>query len=128
MLGHLPQRNLDFLRKLSAQKRTFLLSNTNDIHIRQFFKDFEADHGTRAVAWEALFERAHYSFLMGMRKPEPRIYQALVEQHGLTPSRTVFIDDNAENVSAALKLGFQAVRHPTNDPLPERFSWDEGSN
>ena len=39
-------------------------------------------------------------------KPEPRIYEILLERYGLTPSETLFIDDGQKNVDAAQRLGF----------------------
>ena len=39
-------------------------------------------------------------------KPEPRIYEILLERYDLTPSETLFIDDGQKNVDAAQRLGF----------------------
>ena len=39
-------------------------------------------------------------------KPEPRIYEILLERYGLPPSETLFIDDGQKNVDAAQRLGF----------------------
>lgn len=41
-------------------------------------------------------------------KPDPRIFEILIERAGLTPSRTAFVDDSAANVEAARRLGFRA--------------------
>lgn len=38
-------------------------------------------------------------------KPEPRIYEILLERYNLTPSETIFIDDRAVNLEAAQKFG-----------------------
>ena len=38
-------------------------------------------------------------------KPEPRIYEILLERYGLTPSETLFIDDREMNIEAAAALG-----------------------
>ncbi len=121
LLGHVPAKNVTFLRWLSKQKRTFLLSNTNEIHLRQFLKDYEQDHPQEAE-FGALFERAYYSHEMGFRKPEQRIYEQLLVEHRLKPERTLFLDDNAHNIEGARQLGIQAEFHPTNTGLPERFS------
>ncbi|MEQ8815480.1 MAG: HAD family phosphatase [Thalassobaculum sp.] len=44
----------------------------------------------------------------GVVKPDPRIYEILIERASLTPARTAFVDDSAANIEAAEKLGFQA--------------------
>jgi 2-haloacid dehalogenase len=46
----------------------------------------------------------------GMKKPDPRIYDLLIERFGLTPARTLFIDDRHENAQAARDAGWQALR------------------
>jgi len=44
-----------------------------------------------------------------MAKPDPAIFQLLMERHGLRADRTVFIDDTACNVEAAARLGMHAI-------------------
>ena len=41
-------------------------------------------------------------------KPDPRIYQILIERAGLDPRRTAFTDDSPANIEAARALGFHA--------------------
>ena len=43
-------------------------------------------------------------------KPDPEIYRILLDRYRLIPEECVFIDDNQDNVDAALKLGINAVR------------------
>jgi putative hydrolase of the HAD superfamily len=43
-------------------------------------------------------------------KPEPAIYKHLVEQTGIVPAESVFIDDLLKNVIAARECGFQAIQ------------------
>jgi 2-haloacid dehalogenase len=45
-----------------------------------------------------------------MVKPDPQIFEHLLSTFALTPSQTVFIDDNAANVDAAGALGITAIR------------------
>lgn len=59
------------------------------------------------LAW---FEAVIVSGEERIVKPDPAIFRILAERHGLTPERTVFIDDLAANVAAAAALGFRAVR------------------
>ncbi len=41
-------------------------------------------------------------------KPDPRIYQILLERYHLVPEETVFFDDNEINVQAAIACGIHA--------------------
>jgi HAD superfamily hydrolase (TIGR01509 family) len=43
-------------------------------------------------------------------KPEPAIYKHLVEQTGIVPAESVFIDDLLKNVVAAQECGFHAIQ------------------
>ncbi len=45
-----------------------------------------------------------------LAKPDPRIFEVLLERYGLSPAETLFIDDHAPNVEAAAALGFTALR------------------
>lgn len=45
-----------------------------------------------------------------MIKPEPEIYQYILEQYSLDPSETVFLDDRKENCQGAEKQGIHAIQ------------------
>ena len=42
-------------------------------------------------------------------KPDPAIYKLLLERYGLDATTCVFIDDRADNVQAAVDLGFKGI-------------------
>lgn len=50
-----------------------------------------------------------FSNEIGLRKPDPAAFHALTDALGVPPAETVFIDDNADNVAAAVALGFHAI-------------------
>jgi 2-haloacid dehalogenase len=58
------------------------------------------------LAW---FEAVIVSGDVGLVKPDPAIFQLLVDRHGLEPRRTVLIDDTIANVRTAEALGFRAM-------------------
>lgn len=121
LLLNIPEENLDLLTRLGSRKRTFLLSNTNSIHLESALDQYGKDHPGRG-AWEAHFEKAYYSHLIGLRKPDPHVFQSLIDEHRLTAARTLFLDDNAANIAAASSVGLVAVFHPQNEQLPSRFA------
>lgn len=45
---------------------------------------------------------------LGVLKPDPAVYLALIERTALRPEATFFTDDSVKNVEAARKLGFIA--------------------
>lgn len=53
---------------------------------------------------------------VGLRKPDPRIYELTCERLGVEPSSAVFLDDNLDNIAAAEALGLETVLFGT-DPV-----------
>ncbi len=45
----------------------------------------------------------------GLVKPDPAIYQVLLQRYSINPSRAAFIDDKLENVEAARRLGLRGI-------------------
>ena len=57
-----------------------------------------------------LFDGATVSAELGMLKPQPEIYQALLSNNGLEASETVFIDDMPYNVEGAKAVGMAGIQ------------------
>ena len=47
-----------------------------------------------------------------LAKPEPAIYQLLLSKYNLKAQESVFIDDRADNVNAAMALGMSGIVYP----------------
>ncbi len=105
MLLDLPMERLRLLEKLKTTHRTFLLSNTNDIHINTFNmylkKTFEIDN------LSAYFEKMYLSYKVGVRKPDAEIFELVLSENKLDPKETLFIDDSIQHIEGAKKLGIQ---------------------
>ena len=56
-----------------------------------------------------------------MVKPEPAIYKHLVEQTGIVPAESVFIDDLLKNVIAARECGFHAIQFSDPESCREQL-------
>jgi 2-haloacid dehalogenase len=52
-------------------------------------------------------------------KPDPRIYQILLERYQLRPEECVFIDDRQENLDTAQRLGIKTVLFRTVEQVRE---------
>jgi epoxide hydrolase-like predicted phosphatase len=67
-----------------------------------------------------LFDGIVISGEVGIRKPEPRIYQLGAERIGLDPGSCVFVDDLPFNLAPAAELGMATVHHTSSaDTIPE---------
>jgi 2-haloacid dehalogenase len=59
---------------------------------------------------------------MGIRKPDPSIYQRVMGILGKPAPRTLFIDDRLENVAAAAAVGMKAIQFTGEGQLREQLS------
>jgi glucose-1-phosphatase len=107
MLGELPAERWKLLEKAAKYCRTFLLSNTNAIHVPYYFHYLQKVYGT--YGYTHLFEKTYFSFELGLRKPNRDIFQYAIGDAGIDPQETLFIDDFIENIETARQLGFQTV-------------------
>lgn len=60
--------------------------------------------------FQGLFDGGVASCEVHVNKPDPRIYQALLDKYGLKANECVFIDDRHENVKTAFTLGFAGIQ------------------
>ncbi len=58
----------------------------------------------------SLFDAVIESSKVGVRKPDPRIYQMMCETLGVHPSACVYLDDLGINCKPAAGLGMQAIK------------------
>ena len=84
----------------SAGVPIYTLSNIAHYHVRAIENN-----------WSGFFEPTEGLFMsyeMGVRKPDPRIYEMVLERLGVPGEQCFFIDDLAENVESARGAGIQA--------------------
>lgn len=56
-----------------------------------------------------LFDGGVASYEVNALKPNPIIYDALLEKYDLNPEETIFIDDNEDNALAAVETGITGI-------------------
>jgi putative hydrolase of the HAD superfamily len=86
---------------LKPRYRLLLLSNTNDLHARQFLVQF------RDVL--AHFDHVVLSHQVGIRKPDPRVFEHCRRLAGRPAAECLFLDDLPTNVEAARACGWQGL-------------------
>lgn len=82
--------------------KVYLLSNYGKT-------SFEAARDKGRLSFLPLVDGGVISYEVKIVKPEPGIYEVLLERYGLKAEECVFLDDRAENVEAARKLGFHGI-------------------
>lgn len=54
-------------------------------------------------------------------KPDSRIFQLLLDRFELRPQETIFIDDNEDNVAAAIQVGLHGIHFTTAENLKKEL-------
>lgn len=60
--------------------------------------------------WQ-LFDGGIASCEVKVNKPDPSIYQKLIETYGLVCSESIFVDDSKDNTTAAFDLGITGIHY-----------------
>jgi putative hydrolase of the HAD superfamily len=120
MLLDLPIERHRLIQKVSRDKRIFLLSNTNSIHMK-WFKEY-----TNKLLGEntffTTFEVAYLSHEIKMRKPHSQIFEYVISQNDLSPENTLFIDDSEQHILGAKKTGLQTYWLQPHENILDLFS------
>ncbi len=118
MLLDIPARRIEILIEQKHKKNTFLCSNTNEIHIntiRRYLKNSFFIDGLKP-----LFNKVYLSYELGIRKPNPKIFELILDENNLKAEETLFIDDSAEHIDSAASLGINTI-HLTADITLEKL-------
>lgn len=96
------------LRTRQAGVRTGLLSNSWGLEYPR-------------EGWDRLFDVVVISGEVGLRKPDPAIYELAAQRLGLPPEQVVFVDDLPSNVQGAVAAGMIGIRHRDLDSTVEEL-------
>lgn len=90
---------IELARQLGSDYQTVILSNIEAAHHQQLqdSMDFLPYFSTHFMSYE-----------LNLAKPDPAIYQTVLNQLEVSPAECFFIDDRRENVVAARKLGIKS--------------------
>ena len=98
----------ELLKKLKKHYLLYMISNTNDLHFEHICKHFSIT---------GHFNGYFPSHVVGHRKPDKAMFEHVLEEIKLRPDETVFIDDIAEFVESAKRLGIHGIQFTTREAL-----------
>lgn len=102
MLLDLPEERIQLIEKLKNNYSIYLLSNTNAIHIDAIKKQL----GKRKwLAFCKLFDKMYLSHELGLRKPDVKIFEYILNEQKLKAEEVFFIDDSPQHIASAKKIG-----------------------
>lgn len=96
-----------------AGYKIYLLSN----YPKEIFKL----HGEKVFTFLNLVDGRVVSADVKMVKPNPQIYEYLIEKYDLNRQECVFIDDNVHNVEAAQALGITSILFETYEQTVDKL-------
>jgi putative hydrolase of the HAD superfamily len=100
---------LDLLTRLRQEGRE-LASLTNDTAAWSVLL-------RRRFGLEAFISRWFVSAGLGVRKPDPAAYQAVIDAYGGAPEEITMIDDRPVNLEAAASLGLRTILFHSEDTV-----------
>ena len=95
---------LDIIFSLRNKFKIMILSNTNSIHKKHFNQLVVGMYGK---SFDKLFDMVFYSYKLGTRKPEQKIYQRVLDDSKFEGSDILFFDDMKENLKASEVVGMK---------------------
>lgn len=98
------RKKLDYILSLRDRHyNTYLLSNTNP-----FIMDWAcSERFPWGLPLDAYFDKMYFSYKAGFTKPDERIFKYMLEDSGIKPDETLFVEDGKANIDTAGKLGFR---------------------
>lgn len=95
---------IPMLRSLKmAGYKLYILSNWGKWH----FEELQKRNDFREFL--QYFDGGIVSYQVGLKKPDRKIYEILIDKYNINPSSAVFYDDKPENIQAAKEVGLNAV-------------------
>lgn len=110
MLGGPVEGTLNILEQLKQNSRYQLYALTN--WSAETFPIAQERYGF--LQW---FKGILVSGHEGIKKPDPKIYQLILDRYGIDPATALFIDDNLRNVQASNDFGLPAVHFQSSEQL-----------
>ncbi len=107
--GDVRPRMIKALERCKNHFRNACLTN-NVKHGRGPGMATDGQRAERVAAVMAMFDLVVESSVEGVRKPEPRAYELVLERLGVAPERMLFLDDLGINLKPAAKMGMTTIK------------------
>ena len=119
MLLDIPVERLDLLKQMKDNYRIIFLSNTNPLHIDWVNRFLQKIHNMQSLI--DISPYVFYSHQLSDRKPNVSIFEKILTQLDMDPGKTLFFDDNLENVAASWVAGIHGVHSPPDVEIMQQL-------
>ncbi len=121
MISGMPKKRIDFIQSLKGQYNIYLYSNINSFHEKEVNRVILKQHRMSLTQFRQLFDDTWFSHDIGFRKPEKEGFEYIIQQTGINPKETLFIDDTASYLEGAKAVGMHTVLHDTSFDIVDVF-------
>ena len=109
-IGPVDCRKVALIQRLKrAGYAIYALSTTNALHVPLVVKSFSACLPGVTDPLAALFIKVYFTNEIGVRKPALAAYRHVIDDAGIDPRTTLFIDDSPANVVGAEHAGLYSI-------------------
>ncbi|MDR0971287.1 MAG: HAD-IA family hydrolase [Bacteroidales bacterium] len=98
-----PNKVIHLLGELKLKYNLYLFSNTNELHIYKLRKNMEETFGFDIFTM--LFNKVYFSNEIHKRKPHVSSFQWVLNDAGILPEETLFIEDSIQHIEGAKQAG-----------------------
>lgn len=98
----------DYFRGLRPKYKTAIISNS-------FVGAREKE--AEQYGFDTICDFIIYSHEVGLRKPDPKIFELACEKLGLRPEEIIFVDDHAEVYTSAVEMGMHCFEFKDNTQI-----------
>ncbi len=102
-----PQYRLEYLLELRKKYNLYLLSNTNPF-IMGWARSNKFSSAGRPL--DDYMDRLYLSYQVGVVKPDRGIFDYMIQDTGLLPEESLFVDDGSTNIEMGASLGFYTMQ------------------
>ena len=96
---------LDLIYTLKNKYKIYFLSNLTDATYEYIIKILNEFNG------------GIYSFKVGVKKPDSRIYEKLIKKYKKKKKECIFFDDKQKNIDMSNKLGILGIKFNTKEDI-----------
>ena len=106
MMQYISEAGAPRPRMLEAIRRL----RSGGVRVAALTNNWKTGEGRVARPLREHFDVFVESSVVGMRKPDPRIYALVCDELGVAPARAVFLDDIGRNLKTARALGMTTIK------------------
>lgn len=98
-----------------------LVASLRDAGVHCFLATNQDEHRGRHMhenlGYAELFDDTFYSYELGVAKPDPSYFRAVLDRLGMPAGDVLFVDDNPANVASAREVGLRAEQWHVTDGI-----------